>query len=261
MGSSKIPGIYPTGPYVNSVGIVVAMRIESRCITTRNLPLGEIINLGDNSAICLCGMGENSARKAATRLQAEGSTSLVSFGVAGALDSKLHPGDLVLPESIYNERLLPVSLTWRDRVQECMPSHLHVIGGKLATSNKVLTSLTEKREFAKITGACAVDLESGAIAEVAKNSDIPFLAIRAISDPIEFSPPSSLLGAVNPDGSANLSKIISLLLKRSVTLSTLLRLAREVRIARSTLSTVALHAGMELGIQSNQSTTAHQNNK
>lgn len=246
---------------MNFVGIVAAMRIESRCITTRHLPLGEVISLGDSSAICLCGMGANAARKAATKLRAGGATSLISFGVAGALDSKLRPGDLVLPESIYSGRLLPVSVTWRDRVQKCLPSHLRIIGGKLATSKKVLTSLIEKREFAETTGAFAVDLESGAIAEVAENSDIPFLAIRAISDPIEFSPPLALLDAVNPDGSANLSQILSLLLQRSVTLSTLLRLAREVRIARSTLSTVVLHAGMELGIQHNHSTAKHQCNK
>ena len=121
--------------------------------------------------------------------------------------------------------------------------------------------MVEKNEFAKTTGAIAVDLESGAIAEVAKNSDIPFLAIRAISDPIEFSPPLALLNAVNSDGSANLGRILFLLLQRSVTLSTLLRLAREVRIARSTLSAVVLHAGMELGVQQDHITTAHQSNK
>ena len=232
---------------MNIVGIVVAMRIEARCLTNRNLPIGEIINLGNNSKICLCGMGGNAARKAAIKLQEEGATSLISFGVSGALDSKLRPGDLVLPQSVYNERLLPVSLAWRDRVQKCLPSNLRVIGGKLATSKKVLTSLNEKCDFAKITGASAVDLESGAIAEVAEDSDIPFLAIRVISDPIEFSPPLALLDAVNPDGSANLSQIISLLLQRSVTLSTLLRLGRDVRTARATLATVALHAGIELG--------------
>ena len=232
---------------MNIVGIVVAMRIEARCLTNRNLPIGEIINLGNNSKICLCGMGGNAARKAAIKLQEEGATSLISFGVSGALDSKLRPGDLVLPQSVYNERLLPVSLAWRDRVQKCLPSNLRVIGGKLATSKKVLTSLNEKCNFAKITGASAVDLESGAIAEVAEDSDIPFLAIRVISDPIEFSPPLALLDAVNPDGSANLSQIISLLLQRSVTLSTLLRLGRDVRTARATLATVALHAGIELG--------------
>ena len=232
---------------MNIVGIVVAMRIEARCLTNRHLPIGEIINLGNNSKICLCGMGGNAAREAAIKLQEEGATSLLSFGVSGALDSKLRPGDLVLPQSVYNERLLPVSLAWRDRVQKCLPSNLRVISGKLATSKKILTSSNEKCDFARITGASAVDLESGAIAEVAEDSDIPFLAIRVISDPIEFPPPLALLDAVNPDGSAKISQIISLLLHRSVTLSTLLRLGRDVRTARATLATVVLHAGIELG--------------
>ena len=232
---------------MNIVGIVVAMQIEARCLTNRHLPIGEIINLGNNSKICLCGMGGNAAREAAIKLQEEGATSLISFGVSGALDSKLRPGDLLLPQSVYNERLLPVSLAWRDRVQKCLPSNLRVISGKLATSKKILTSSNEKCDFARITGASAVDLESGAIAEVAEDSDIPFLAIRVISDPIEFSPPLALLDAVNPDGSAKISQIISLLLHRSVTLSTLLRLGRDVRTARATLATVVLHAGIELG--------------
>lgn len=248
MGSSKIPSLYSTGSYVNFVGIVTALRIESQCITNRNLPLGEVIKLGENTAICLSGMGKNAARKAATGLHTKGATSLISFGVAGALDPNLRPGDLILPESVYDERIFPVSLTWRNQVQKCLSSHLRIVNGKLATSKKILTSLSEKHNFAKITGACAVDLESSAIAEVAESSGVPFLAVRAISDPIEFSPPLDLLDAVNSDGTANLGKILPLLLKKSVTLSMLLRLAREVRIARSTLSKVVLHAGTELGI-------------
>ena len=220
-----------------------------------------MVNLGENAAIWLCGMGEEAAQNAATKLQARGANSLISFGIAGALKPILRSGDLILPESIYTENLLlPVSLNWRNRIQEHLPSHLRVFGGKLATSQKVLTSIVEKRELAQSTGACAVDLESGAVAKVAADTNIPFIAIRAISDPVEFSPPLDLLNTVNPDGSANLSKILPLLLRRSVTLSTLLRLAREVHIARSTLSTVVLHAGAELGIQHNHFTAARQNN-
>lgn len=242
---------------MNLVGIVAAMRVEARCITTRHLPLGNMVNLGKSTAIWLCGMGEEAARRAAIGLQAGGATTLISFGIAGALDPILRPGDLVLPESIYAGRSLPVSLGWRARIQQCLPSHLRVIGGILAASHQVLTSVVEKRELAKSTGACAVDLESGAVAEVAANSGVPFLAIRAIADTVEFSPPSALLDAVHPDGGAKLARILSLLLQRSVTLSTLLRLAAELRSARSTLSTVVLYAGMELGIQLHQDTTVH----
>ena len=246
---------------MNLVGIVTAMRVEARCITTRHLPLGKMVNLGESTAIWLCGMGEEAARSAATGLRLGGATTLISFGIAGALDPILRPGDLVLPESIYAGRLLPVSLGWRAQIQQRLPSHLRVFGGNLAASQQVLTSVIEKRELAKSTGACAVDLESGAVAEVAANAGIPFLAIRAIADPVEFSPPSALLEAVHPDGGANLARILSLLLQRSVTLSTLLRLAAELRIARSTLSTVVLYAGMELGIQPSYATTVHQTNK
>ncbi len=247
---------------MNLVGIVAAMRVEARCITKRHLPLGKMVNLGESTAIWLCGMGEEAARRAATGLQAGGATTLMSFGIAGALDPFLRPGDLVLPELIYAGRsLLPVSLVWRARIQQCLPSHLRVIGGTLAASHQVLTSVVEKRELAKSTGACAVDLESGAVAEVAANTGVPFLAIRAIADPMEFSPPSALLDAVHPDGGAKLARILSLLLHRSVTLSTLLRLAAELRTARSTLSTVVLYAGMELGIQPNHATTVHQTGK
>ncbi len=261
MGSSKIPSVYSKGSCLNLVGIVTAMRVEASCITTRHLPLGKMVTLGESTAIWLCGMGEEAARSAATGLQAGGATTLISFGIAGALDSVLRPGDLVLPESIYSGYSLPVSLDWRARIQQHLPSNLHVAGGKLAASQQVLTSVVEKRKLAESTGACAVDLESGAVAEVAANAGIPFLAIRAIADPMEFSPPSALLNAVHPDGSANLARILSLLLQRSVTLSTLLRLATGLRTARTTLSTVVLHAGMELGIQPNHATTEYQIDK
>jgi hypothetical protein len=124
---------------LNLVGIVTAMRVEASCITTRHLPLGKMVTLGESTAIWLCGMGEEAARSAATGLQAGGATTLISFGIAGALDSVLRPGDLVLPESIYSGYSLPVSLDWRARIQQHLPSNLHVAGGKLAASQQVLT--------------------------------------------------------------------------------------------------------------------------
>ena len=74
-----------------------------------------------------------------------------------------------------------------------------------------------------------MDMESGAVAEAAAHAGMPFLVVRAISDPAEFSPPSILLGAVRRDGSADLARLLPLLLRRSVTLGTLLRLAVDSR--------------------------------
>ena len=175
----------------------------------------ERISLGQNASIWLCGMGEEAARQAAEGLRAGGATALMSFGFAGALDPSLRPGDLVLPETVHAGFPLPVDLGWRPVCGRCFLPHLNVSGGMLAASNKVLTSATRKIELAQRTGACAVDMESGAVAEAAAHAGLPFLAVRAISDAVEFSPPPSSARCVRPDGSADLARLLPLLLRGS----------------------------------------------
>ncbi len=152
---------------VREVGIITAMRMEARCITSLRLPFNQKISLGENAAIWLCGMGEEAAREAAEGLKMGGARALMSFGFAGALDSNLRPGHLILPESVHAEPSLQVDLSWRDSLRQCLPGHLNVTGGVLAASSKMLTSAIAKRELAQATGACAVDMESGAVAEAA----------------------------------------------------------------------------------------------
>ncbi|WP_097065859.1 phosphorylase family protein [Nitrosovibrio sp. Nv4] len=242
---------------MRAVGIVTALRVEARCITAHRLPFNQRISLGENAAIWLCGMGEAAAREAAEGLRTGGATALISFGFAGALDANLHPGHLILPESIHAGHSLQIDLGWRDRFRQRLPDHLRVSGGILAASRAVLTSATAKRELAQATGACAVDMESGAVAEAAAHAGLPFLAVRAISDPVEFSPPPVLLHAVRPDGSADLRRLLPLLMRRSLTLGTLLRLAKDSRAACSTLSTVARYADTEMGVSRRLPPSAH----
>jgi hopanoid-associated phosphorylase len=248
MGPSQIPIIEPKDFYVRGVGIVTAMRMEARCITRGRLPFNQRISLGQSGSIWLCGMGEEAARQAAEGLKKGGATALMSFGFAGALDPNLRPGNLVLPETIHIGYSMPVDLGWRSRLRRMLPASLNVSGGMLAASKQVLSSADAKLELARITGACAVDMESGAVAEAAAHAGLPFVAVRVISDAVEFSPPPVLLDAIRPDGSADLARLLLLLLRGSVTLPTLLRLAVESRAACSTLSTVARYADAELGI-------------
>jgi adenosylhomocysteine nucleosidase len=240
---------------LNMIGIVTALRAEARCVTPLRLPFNKMTHLGENAAIWLCGMGEEAAREAAEGLRAGGATSLMSWGLAGALDSRLRPGDLILPESIYAGRPLQIDLNWRARLSMLLPDSFSVTGGILAASKQVLTSASAKNDLAQATGACAVDMESGAVAEAAARAGIPLLVVRAISDPAEFSPPSILLGAVRPDGSADLRRLLPLLLRRSVPLATLLRLAVDSRAAFSTLSAVVRYAGAEMGVANPSSST------
>ena len=196
------------------------------------------------------------ARAAAEGLRASGATALMSFGFAGALEPSLRPGNLVLPELIHVGHLLKVDLSWRDSLLQRLSENSSVVGGILAASACVLTSGTTKSDLARATGACAVDMESGAVAEVAAHAGIPFLAVRAISDPLEFSPPAVLLDVVRPDGSADLVRLLPLLLRRVLTVGTLLRLATDSRAACSALIRVTRMAGAEMGIASRNSASS-----
>jgi hopanoid-associated phosphorylase len=240
---------------VREIGIITAMRVEARCITSLRLPFNERISLGESAAIWLCGMGEKAARDAAEGLRKSGADALMSFGFAGALDSSLRPGHLILPEFVHAGHSLQVDLSWRDSLRRCLPDHLNVTGGVLAASRKMVTSAIAKRELAGTTGACAVDMESGAVAEAAAHAGLPFLAIRAISDPVDFSPPQVLLDAVRPDGSTDLTRLLPLLMRRSLAVGTLIRLAMGSRAACATLSAVVRYANAEMGMKTRNATS------
>ena len=231
-------------------GLVTALRAEAGCVVSSRISFNEQVSVNETVVLWLSGMGEQAARTAAEGLHKGGATALVSFGVAGALDPQLKPGDLILPDSIHHAgKVWPVTIAWRDRLKNLLPAHSMIVGGALASSLVPLTSEKEKRDLAQVTGACAVDMESGAIAEVAAAAEIPFIAVRAIIDPIHFSPPAALLGAVYPDGGVNPMRLMALLLKRSVHISTLMHMGAGMRAARKTLSHVIQSAGAGLGNQ------------
>lgn len=230
-------------------GLVAALRAEARCVSSEHIPFNEKMRVNDHAVLWLSGMGAQAARAAAEGLRQHGAAALVSFGVAGALDSDLKPGDLILPDVIHVGEQLPVTTAWRNRLQQMLPVDITAVNGILANSAVPLTGEKAKRDLAQATGACAVDMESGAIAEVAAVAGIPFIAVRAIIDPLQFSPPQALLSAVYPDGGVNSMRLLALLLKRSVHVNTLLQMGAGMRAARKTLSRVIQSAGAGLDSQ------------
>lgn len=235
---------------MSRIGIIAALRAEGRCITQQRLFLGQTAALDENLLIRISGMGNIAAREAATALcKQEKIAGLISFGVAGALDDSLQPGDLILPEQVLADRSYPTEGTWRTRIRHCLPEHISVTYGTLVTSDTVLATETTKRTLAAQSGGCAVDMESGAIAAVAAEEGVPLLVIRAISDPVQFSPPAALMDALQPDGSVKPVSLLALLLKRSLGLNELLRLAPGMRAACNTLKQVIHSTRHELGRQ------------
>jgi adenosylhomocysteine nucleosidase len=144
------------------------------------------------------GPGAANARRAAARLIAEGCDVLVSFGVAGGLDPKLKVGDIV-----------------RDRIH---------------SADAPVTSPAQKARLFRTTGAVAVDMESEAVAEVAREAGVRFAVVRAIVDPAHRSLPR----AIRADGVDWLA-----LLAQPGDWMKLMALARDWRRARRALRDVA----------------------
>ena len=79
-------------------------------------------------------------------------------------------------------------------------------------------------------------MESAAIAESARQSQTPFLAIRAISDSATMSIPDSVTKFTGPYGDVRILPLILSLLQRPADILALVTLARGFRAATRTLA-------------------------
>ena len=236
---------------MSRTGIVIAMRSEAACITSqRNLPFDQAVPIDDHLVIRMCGMGPVAARRAAIDLyDQENVAGLISFGIAGALDDALQPVDLVSPESVQTKQSYSTDSAWRTRIERSLPAHLNIIRRPVAASDELVSTADEKYALAARSGACAVDMESGAIAAVASEKGVPFVVIRVISDPVQFSPPAALMDVLHPDGRVKPIALLAYLLNGSLKLGELLRFGSDAQIAFKTLKQVVQATRHELGRQ------------
>ena len=121
------------------------------------------------------GMGMARACERMTRLTQEQPEieCVVSAGYAGGLDPGIPIGVPVLGENCSDPGLLAAAKTVLG--ERCL-------AGCLATSDAVLETCAAKTEFARQTGAIAVDMETAAVAEVCRGWGVPMLSVRVISD-------------------------------------------------------------------------------
>ena len=195
-------------------------RIRFKRGAQMSLPVwkGEFVKAEQTVAISLVqiGIGYNRAKKVAPLLFGVTKTKpdlVIHFGIAGGLQEGLKGGDLVMSEWVMDSHgnridLSQVAGHW-SRVTGPIKK------GGLLTSDRILYSSAEKRDAGEKTGAVAVDLETYPIAEEAHRRRIPFLALRAISDPLEWDL-SELDGTdfVSETGESRWTKAAGEILKR-----------------------------------------------
>lgn len=150
--------------------------------TTRKTGQQEIAILETDRAMMVCGgMGEGPAGEAAETLHefSGGDISLmVSAGLAGSLVENLKVGDIFCPATIYSTQ------------SQGSAASLHTSAGRGGlVSAPGVAGEAEKKELHKTWGAEAVDMEAFAVAQAAQAHGYPFVAVKAISDEIDFIMP------------------------------------------------------------------------
>ncbi len=219
----------------------MATTAEARSLTKHPLASG-------GALLQISGIGAKRANLAARTLLEKGATSLLSWGSAGGLIPGLSPGSLVLPKNIIavDGSVYPVDATWRESLCGQLKEKVNLHEGLLAESMTVLIHPAEKAALFKRTGAMAVDMESAAVAAEAQRAGVPFMAIRAVADPVGTTLPQSALASLDEFGKLRPSRLLKALAKNPVELFSLVRLGRNFHAAQSTLSIVARLAGSKL---------------
>ena len=227
------------------LGIVAALQAEARSLGSLPLTTAGLVQLSPSTLLYIAGMGAKQAQVAAEVLIGENASALLSWGSAGALHSKLSPGNLIVPKIvIYPQKaLFSTDDGWHNRLLTRLANQLEVFTEPLAQSLTVLKSRAEKLDFVKQNQALAVDMESGSVAKAARKANLPFMAIRAIADPLEQTIPASALRAINQSGRFRPFHLLGSLARRPADFLILNQLRRNFIAARTTLTTVAQLVG------------------
>lgn len=221
-----------------TIAVITGLRAEARCLRGLDLHIA-----------CSGGSAER-ARDEAARLVTDGAVGLVSFGLAGGLAPQLHPGDLLLPESVRGAGLASWSVEpiWRERLHPRLAAAgLEPKSGTFVGSERIVATPSDKRALFDATGAQAVDMESHAVAAVATAAGLPLLVLRAVADPSDQAIPQVAREALTPDGRVRLRATLGGLIREPGELMALLRLARQSARGLASLSRAAALAGPGLG--------------
>jgi hopanoid-associated phosphorylase len=222
-------------------GIVVALPEELGTLTSKRIDKGHCVFIANTVLVAYSGAGAKNAQAAAELLVAKGATQLISWGSAAGLDTALRPGDLTLADSLIdsNDFEMAVNADWHHYSKNLLSKFVTVHTGRLAESQGIVSSSKEKQLFQTITGAMALDMESNAIAKIAQHHGLPFLAIRAIVDPVTMDLPRAIEYAANTEGDIVLSRLLMFLALHPVELPRLIRLGLQFGAAKKTLKIVA----------------------
>ena len=193
-----------------AAGILFAVPIEAdpfeRLATDRvetlagGLAFHEGLVAGHRVAWCVAGVGGEAAARAA-RLMIDGHhpAVLVSAGFAGGLDASLVRGAAVRPgRSVSHDGSDPIPLVTRPGSDSTggYPS----LGDPptIVTADRIVRTVAEKRALLAASGGRLVDMETHAVARVARAAGLPCGCVRVISDDASQELPCEVADLARP---------------------------------------------------------------
>ena len=197
--------------------IIVGLTAEARIAR----PLGWPIAVGGGRFDGAVGAAEQAIR--------DGAKALVSFGLAGGLDPGLRPGTVLVPDTVIVEAAA-VATDAALRARLGRGGAAPILGAR-----DVAATVAVKQSLFTMTGAAAVDLESGAVALTARRHGVPFAVLRAICDPADRDLPQAALIALDQGGMIGMGRVLGSVAARPWQIPALVRLARDAGTARRAL--------------------------
>jgi hopanoid-associated phosphorylase len=227
------------------IGILVA-------VDTEHTILRKVMRAWSGLAptIAVSGMGPEAAERTAETLAAGGVCGLMSFGYAGAIREDLKRGTVIIAEEVRTETgsAFATDPAWRLQLAEALAGQMGVRFGSLLSLRAVAASPAEKRRHAESSDAIAVDMESAAVAKVARRHGLPFIAIRAIVDEAHHCVPKAAAAAVDPHGRSRPWRAAMPLLKEPAQIGALVMLARGASAADRSLADICRLVGPGFGL-------------
>ena len=109
--------------------------------------------------------------------------------------------------------------------------------GRLLTADELVRTVALKKQLGEQHSALAVDLESLAVAQVARENKTRFLAVRVISDDLSADLPPEILSVVGATGSVRFGAAIGALWKRPSAAKDMWHMREQAQSAATRLAT------------------------
>ena len=227
MGLGVLP--QPGRPLEAPYGFVVALAAEARAFgRPRALAAGQWLGVS--------GMGAERARHMALDLVSRGVRGLVSFGTCAGLAPGLAAGTLVCPRAVRDEQGA-YEASWPQALVDALPAAVPI--DVLVSVSRPVGGVADKADLVRRYGASAVDMESVALARVAHDNELAFLAVRVVVDPFDAPVPEGLMHGLDAWGRPRVGALLAALGIDARQWRALWRLGRDFAKARPILAQAA----------------------